>query len=980
MSSSQVTSQTGDASDTETKATSVEDLSREVDKATVTDIKESSLAEVDTYKNCVVVPLPEVNNQKSSKYSTSGKEIELTVNGYAIQKHPTKPVYMYELQVIAEIQAQEDKRLLPTLDQKLMRRCFRESKERQRLLPDAIHDGAHIVWSLHKLEAGGIREKISLDPPFRHYEGPKRIGGLEAKNPHSREFLTLLSEVQLRVIPKHMLMLKVIEEWLNKKRGFDELVIQSFTFLDHLIRHGPQSRFFEHKRSYFFENIQDMGPELAKIAHQFHCQLPQSATVYRGAFQTIRACPRGLMLNLDTAYGVFFSRIGLMGVMRGLLNISHVDDLVKRCMPIHRPRIKTDFYESSGDHVELGKMISGLLVNPEFKGCPNPNRVFKIRKLLPSNARNHMLDIKDRATGAVTNMSVQEYFRSRYNVQLEYPDMLLVEMQDREVVYPPELLTLKGLQRYNRKLSARMTALMIKYTAQKPRDRVEHIKSCKSIFAHENDPNLRLYGLEIGKSLLRTKARLLPSPEIQFGNSRHNPGISGRWDLRGKRFYKPHTKPLTCWAIGYYPNDRRGFDQRLIDEWQMNFVKSFKQHGGTVRNPPVSLLMTDDIGTSVTKLHDTAKSAYNQPPQLIIMITGSQDVAQYARLKKSCDCRYGVPSQVLQAERCRNGGKPQLHSNVAMKINAKLGGVTAHARSVSGGAGLGPSSMIIGADVTHPMMGVWTPSLAAMSVSKDLQGIGYWGGREVNGIRKEIIAESNIRTILLPFFKEWIRTVGKKSPPAIIYYFRDGVSETECSEVLKVEVKAIRTTMSKAAGKEWQGKVCVIIANKRHHIRAFPASTRPTDSDKNGNPLPGTLIDREVTSPHGWDFFLYSHIALQGTARPVHYTILLDEVKHEPNHLVNMIYEQCYQYVRSTTSVSVHPAIYYAHLISVRARHHENVTLKGKPAQYGRGVKVSRGMPEAMQANPTESNRAHIPLLPIDDSNDNHLPLGMWYV
>ena len=62
-------------------------------------------------------------------------------------------------------------------------------------------------------------------------------------------------------------------------------------FLDHLLRHGPQTRFYEHKRSYFFENIQDMGPELARIAHKFHFQLPQSATVYRGAFQTIRACP-----------------------------------------------------------------------------------------------------------------------------------------------------------------------------------------------------------------------------------------------------------------------------------------------------------------------------------------------------------------------------------------------------------------------------------------------------------------------------------------------------------------------------------------------------------------------------------------------------------------------------------------------------------------------------------------------------------------
>lgn len=681
------------------------------------------------------------------------------------------------------------------------------------------------------------------------------------------------------------------------------------------------------------------------------------------------------MLNVDTAYGVFFSRISLMGVMKGLLAVQHQDDVSRNCMPVHRPQIKKDFYELSRSFIELDKMISGLLVNPEFKGCPNPNRTFKIRKLMPVCAREYMLDITDRATGIVKSQSVQDYFKTKYNINLEYPDMRLVQMQDRDIVYPAELLELKGLQRYNRKLNVRMTADMIKYTAQKPKDRMNHIHTCKKLFAHDKDPNLALYGMEIAQDMYKTKARLLPSPEIQFGNAKVQPVYNGRWDLRGKKFYKAHSDALTCWAIGYYPDGRDRFDQRLIDEWRDNFVKVFKLHGGTVKKNPVSMLMTEDIGTSVAKLHDTAKKAYGEAPQLILMITATQDVGQYARLKKSCDCRFGVPSQVLQKGRCEGGGNSQLHSNVAMKINAKLGGVTARAVPTSVGTGLGPSSMIIGADVTHPMMGVWTPSLAAMSVSNDLQGISYWGGREVNGARKEIISDNNIRDILTPFFNQWIKTVGKQRPPTIIYYFRDGVSETEYAEVLNKEVKTIRETMSAAAGAEWKGKMCVVVANKRHHIRAFPAH-----GDRNGNPLPGTLVDKDVTSPHGWDFFLYSHVALQGTARPVHYTVLLDEVKHKPEHLINMIYEQCYQYVRSTTSVSVHPAVYYAHLISVRARHHENVMLKGKPAQYGRGVKVSRGMTHAMQANPKESDRTDIPLLPIDDSNGNHLPLRMWYV
>lgn len=125
----------------------------------------------------------------------------------------------------------------------------------------------------------------------------------------------------------------------------------------------------------------------------------------------------------------------------------------------------------------------------------------------------------------------------------------------------------------------------------------------------------------------------------------------------------------------------------------------------------------------------------------------------------------------------------------------------------------------------------------------------------------------------------------------------------------------------------WNGKLTVVIAAKRHHIRAFPGKSSkqqwkpplantylqivPGVGDPKGNPLPGCLIERDVTTPFEWDFYLYAHIALQGTSRPVHYTILRDDANHEPNRIQNMIYEHCYQYMRSTTSVSMFPAVYY---------------------------------------------------------------------
>ena len=95
----------------------------------------------------------------------------------------------------------------------------------------------------------------------------------------------------------------------------------------------------------------------------------------------------------------------------------------------------------------------------------------------------------------------------------------------------------------------------------------------------------------------------------------------------------------------------------------------------------------------------------------------------------------------------------------------------------------------------------------------------------------------------------------------------------------------------------------VIIAEKRHHMRMFPE--RGLAADKNGNPVPGTLVDRDVTEPFGYDFYLNSHSAIQGTARPTHYTVIMDEENMKPDVLQTMIYEHVYQYMRATTPVSL---------------------------------------------------------------------------
>lgn len=727
-------------------------------------------------------------------------------------------------------------------------------------------------------------------------------------------------------------------------------------FLDHLLREYPSTKFLSIKRSFYDESgsYKDLG---------------QGVTAFKGVYQAIRpAIGRGLVVNVDVSNTCFWSRISYMGMALEILDCRDIQHLMALLAPVSDGM---GGRTESLHFYEIHKRLKGLVVAPVYTGCPVSNKTFRVKGLINANAREYILHLKDKATGETKTITLANYFKQKYNLILEYYDLPMVEMTKKDVVYPMEVLVVKGLQKFPYKLTEYQTSNMIKYAVSRPGDRLAAIRDSKNMLAHPKDPVLQTFGLAVDNNMIRTKARLLPSPDIQFGaNQRHNPGTNGRWDLRGKKFYAPNKWPLASWGIGVFTgNKRNSISRAQLDNFCDVFMKCYTGHGGSVSTRPVIIELKEDIGEGVKKLYNQTGVKFQRDPQLLMFVVHDKNSFTYLRIKKSCDCRWGVPSQCMQAGHVMKSN-PQYVSNVLMKVNAKLGGTTARAIPKVPEAALRPQSMIIGADVTHPMLGVWTPSIAAVAVSADEFGTRYYGACECNGDRIEIINRANLDIMFTPILREWMTTVGKGRAPENVYYFRDGVSQGQFEHVLKQEVFSLRAIIMKLTEDKWKGKFTVVIANKRHHLRAFPKPTDRTAADRNGNPLPGTLIERDVTTPHEWDFLLYSHIALQGTARPVHYHVILDQIGHKPQELENMIYDHCYQYIRSTTSVSLHPAIYYAHLIAARARHHEDVPASSGP-QSG---------PEVKLTNPKPANRKKDPrLLPIFGTT-NRLPFQVWYI
>ncbi|KAJ0329299.1 hypothetical protein COL922a_012927 [Colletotrichum nupharicola] len=99
---------------------------------------------------------------------------------------------------------------------------------------------------------------------------------------------------------------------------------------------------------------------------------------------------------------------------------------------------------------------------------------------------------------------------------------------------------------------------------------------------------------------------------------------------------------------------------------------------------------------------------------------------------------------------------------------------------------------------------------------------------------------------------------------------------------------------------------------------------------KSRNIKNGIVVNRGVTQACTWDFFLTAHTALKGTARPVHYTMLMDEIFREKygvgapaaDQLEKLTHNMCYLFGCATKAVSICPPAYYADIVCERARLH----------------------------------------------------------
>ncbi|KAG7439281.1 eukaryotic translation initiation factor 2C [Guyanagaster necrorhizus] len=753
------------------------------------------------------------------------------------------------------------------------------------------------------------------------YDGKKNLytsHWLDFGTGNSRQFNVTMTEgarvsnFKITVTEAREINMEVLSRYTAGQQSWDENISTALTALNIVIRMAPSLTYPFRVRSFYSDKI------TAPLANT-------GLEAWQGYFQSVRPALNRLIVNVDISTGVMFKP----------------GSLVETCLEFFTGNRKSNpdrYLRTSGPQAlpptqrhRLHTFLFGLKV--EAESAAGVRKKYSIHKL---SERDAISTVFTPAGGAQTN--VAQYY-AQANRPLRYANIICIQTAKGAVIPLERCYILPG-QISRAELSPDATRAMVEFATKKPDDRLRAIQTGIQVLAYGQSRYVRDFGLDIKSASLPMDipARILNVPELKYGQGSKQQLVrpkDGSWNLVDKKFFRP--MPFGSWMVVIFvpqnrfsPDDAKRTITELVRKCEaVGMLVQDKQPLFVYKNPQSNIDMS--ILDAVTQCRNERKTT----PTFIVCILPDGSITDlYTAVKHCGDVRRGVANQCLRVGKCQNA-RDQYWSNVALKINAKLGGVNVIPAAATLSDPRQPT-IVMGADVMHPAPGSQTPSYAAVVASIDSNGARYIAKTTLQLGRQEMIGD--LRTMakdLLLAYMSYRTSMEKVSTlPKRLIFFRDGVSEGEFKRVLDLELPLLQGTdfitfivpiltilaACVEAKMNPPPKITFIIVGKRHHMRFFPKN--PNDRDKSGNLPPGTVIDQEITNPVEFDFYLQSHGGLLGTSKSSHYNVVYDEFGFTPDALQLLAYTLCFTYARSTRSVSIPTPVYYAHIVCSRAKTH----------------------------------------------------------
>jgi hypothetical protein len=169
----------------------------------------------------------------------------------------------------------------------------------------------------------------------------------------------------------------------------------------------------------------------------------------------------------------------------------------------------------------------------------------------------------------------------------------------------------------------------------------------------------------------------------------------------------------------------------------------------------------------------------------LVVLPNNKD--SYFWVKQSAELTVGCLTQCVKCDTLFKLSETTVR-NILLKINTKSNGLNHVVHDLK--LVTDEPCMVMGADVTHPSpQATAIPSVVAVTASEDLTATKYNISVDLQ-VPRQTMSEmiQNLESITVDKLRTFIAR--NNTPPARIYFFRDGVSEGEFDRVRDVEIKA----------------------------------------------------------------------------------------------------------------------------------------------------------------------------------------------
>ncbi|KAJ3410229.1 Eukaryotic translation initiation factor 2C [Chytridiales sp. JEL 0842] len=807
---------------------------------------------------------------------TIGKKLRLFVNMYPMTI-PTADCYHYDITISSVTPKKTD--LPPKVNRDVMNAWKKTVTNNE--VKISVFDGRKNLFTPKKL-------------PAELQNNPIKVLLAEEEEPNAppREFTIAI---------KHAATINMerLAQFVNGQGG-GEVPRDALQVFDILLKSNPTALFHSVNRSTggaFFTNT---NPKF----------ISGGLVALSGWKQSIRPTYKDILLNIDVATTCYYMPGPLLEVVCAFFNTRDIREVIQKGMLNPGP--------SNIGFQRFSKFLATVSIVADYRGMGK--RKYKIKNLSRFNAETAKVEMKEEKK----TINVKQYFKTYKNMDLQFPQLPLIACGTGQVLLPMEVCSVRPGQRHIGKLSDAQVADVIKIAAVPPPERQKSIMDGRQKL--QTDSNLlSQWGVSIQPQMKEVEGRVLPDPVLSGAGNSEFRAANGVFDYTKVKanFFK--AVPVICWSVAVFADERR-LPYDAVCRFMSDLFRACAQKGMHVEPKPWEdvVVYRERYSVEDTLQEANMRALRNTPKaqesgkkvaQMVFCIMDPFQNA-YDEIKFVSETKMGLITQCFKSIHVLKT-KPGMTTNLALKVNAKLGGVNTIVDPKKNLNVLGQPipTMIMGADVTHPPPAAANSggvSIAAVVASMDAKFAEYRSAIRVQGPRVEILQDlGDMTTELMNQFRD-----RSKIYPKRIIFYRDGVSEGQFGEVSLQEIQRLKQTLRDLGCSDT--KLTFLVVNKRHATRFFAKDAR--DADRKGNLPPGVVVDTGVVHPFEFDFYLNSHPGLQGTSKPAHYHVLYDENGFNSNDLQQITYNSCYLYARASRAVSIVPPAYYAHLVAARAR------------------------------------------------------------